>query len=424
MENNTLEFKYQCDELRETAINLLNKSLNSDSVEDSFALLFSKASALFLSLKELDRSSHHYTKNIKLSTAEGKQSLDKAQLALQNLLYESLHIKREIEKCDEFESIYQDIELIDTEEFLNDHPEESRFATSDIHSLMLKRLQYESLERTRLTNEELELIVIKDKLLQENKSIRSELDNWDGQLDTILKSTKPLQNEMGVKITSERDGAKLASQLPIPLFVLFEMAWGFAKTYPNSMNVEIEENEVEMAAATAALSIINLKDREITKTETDDIEMSDYFDPLQRKESDVDFYVKHPLSVIVSLNCGSQETKISDMLKFKISFHPYVDFVTINQMKKSIPIEWIGCNLFGDDDGLDFPNASTSLLVGTTFNRKLVGDAAVYFSKVLERIRNRWLYVSKIYEEMNDLSTAENFNLESYQRIGDVKLVE
>ena len=79
-------------------------------------------SMAFLALKKLNRLDKLRTKQSRDSTQQAKQRVDAFHLQLQNLLYEVLHLQKEVNKCLQFRSKDQDIDLVDVEEFYRDAP--------------------------------------------------------------------------------------------------------------------------------------------------------------------------------------------------------------------------------------------------------------------------------------------------------------
>ena len=53
----------------------------------------------------------------RIRTHEEKNKIDEYHLELQNLLYEISHLKKEINKCLEFRSLHEEINLVSIEEF-------------------------------------------------------------------------------------------------------------------------------------------------------------------------------------------------------------------------------------------------------------------------------------------------------------------
>lgn len=123
---------------------------------------------------------------------------DQAHLGLQNLLYERRHLEREIEKCRQFNSIYQEVPLHPLEEFMTIAPEEARSeeVLKDEHQLLLRRLNLELTERIRLDAQKKQMIVEKERLLSENKKAESGLDALVGELDSLAKIAVELQGKM------------------------------------------------------------------------------------------------------------------------------------------------------------------------------------------------------------------------------------
>ena len=71
----------------------------------------------FLTLKKLNRLDKLRTKNSRETTGASRQRVDSFHLQLQNLLYEVLHLEKEVSKCLQFKSGDEDITLIPVDEF-------------------------------------------------------------------------------------------------------------------------------------------------------------------------------------------------------------------------------------------------------------------------------------------------------------------
>ncbi|KAF9259526.1 hypothetical protein L218DRAFT_933661 [Marasmius fiardii PR-910] len=146
-----------------------------------------RASTLISRLKTLNRSANLATRTRKDATAIARQEMDQSYLGLQNLLYEKRHLEREIDKCRQFASVYQDVPLYSLEEFERLAPEEAR--TSNVmaneHQLMLNRLSFELAERQRLDQKRKELLTFKEELLKEGKINYTKLENVKAQIDML-----------------------------------------------------------------------------------------------------------------------------------------------------------------------------------------------------------------------------------------------
>ena len=71
----------------------------------------------FLTLKKLNRLDKLRTKNCRETTGSSRQRVDSFHLQLQNLLYEVLHLEKEVSKCLHFKSGDENITLIPVDEF-------------------------------------------------------------------------------------------------------------------------------------------------------------------------------------------------------------------------------------------------------------------------------------------------------------------
>ncbi|KAG9101585.1 hypothetical protein FS749_005465 [Ceratobasidium sp. UAMH 11750] len=158
----------------------------------------SSAGSITAQLRDHSRQLTTIVRDAKQHSSEIRLSKDQAQLGLQNLLYERRHLEREIEKCRQFNSIYQDVPLQLLEEFLRIAPEEARTeeVLKDEHQLLLRRLNLELSERMRLDAQKKQMIAEKEKLLSENKKAESGLDALVVELDGLSKIAVELQAKM------------------------------------------------------------------------------------------------------------------------------------------------------------------------------------------------------------------------------------
>ena len=75
--------------------------IQADSIEQKRV----KATLQFVTLKKLNRLAHLRCKKARETTMGAKQRVDSLHLQLQNLLYEVMHVEREITKCREFKCV-------------------------------------------------------------------------------------------------------------------------------------------------------------------------------------------------------------------------------------------------------------------------------------------------------------------------------
>ncbi|KAJ3736354.1 Fms-interacting protein-domain-containing protein [Lentinula guzmanii] len=183
----------------------LSEPANANSDVQSLLI---RSSALVSCLKSLNRAANTATKTKKDETTAARQEMDQSHLGLQNLLYEKRHLEREIEKCRQFASVYQDIPLYTLEEFQGLAPEEARTSEvlEDDHQLMLNRLSFELAERQRLDLKRRELLQAKEELLKQSKVNTNTLDGVKGHIDALVKTASEIQKKVD----------ELIQPLPVP----------------------------------------------------------------------------------------------------------------------------------------------------------------------------------------------------------------
>ena len=79
-----------------------------------------QGSLLFVTLKKLNRLEKLRIKRSRDATNQSKQGVDSFNLQLQNLLYEVLHLKKEVTKCVHFKSADESLTLIPEEQFFKE----------------------------------------------------------------------------------------------------------------------------------------------------------------------------------------------------------------------------------------------------------------------------------------------------------------
>ncbi|KAH9966121.1 Fms-interacting protein-domain-containing protein [Russula dissimulans] len=170
----------------------------ASSPNDDPASVHIRAGALFARLKALNRDANASARAHKQITADARHDMDQTHLRLQNLLYEKRHLEREIEKCRQFASVYQDIQLYPLEQFVELSPPDahSEDVLSDGHQLMLNRLGFELVERQRLDRRVKELTQEKEELLKNSKSQAATTESVKVQIETLLKTA----SEIGKKV--------------------------------------------------------------------------------------------------------------------------------------------------------------------------------------------------------------------------------
>lgn len=213
----------------------------------------------FLTLKKLNRMAQIRSKNAKDETTEAKQKLDENNLHFQNLQYEICHLNKEINNCLKFKSKHEDVDLVELEQFYKDAPEEisqSDTTMNDDHLQMLARLDWELESRKNLDTALKGTHEKKEDLSESIKKRKQDLDSLKPNLQTILKSTMPLQEALGDHFTEKRALNNNAYLLPQPLYVLFIQSKAFSEACNHDVETQIGG---DLDAATRLKSLASLK---------------------------------------------------------------------------------------------------------------------------------------------------------------------
>lgn len=116
-------FKDTCLEIRKLMGDILQLKISKKSDEETKKSLNGKkteAALQFVTLKKLNRIDKLRLKKARDTTHDAKQRVDTFHLKLENLLYEVFHLQKEVDKCLEFKSKDEDIELVPVEEFFSE----------------------------------------------------------------------------------------------------------------------------------------------------------------------------------------------------------------------------------------------------------------------------------------------------------------
>ncbi|TBU49574.1 Fms-interacting protein-domain-containing protein [Dichomitus squalens] len=202
----------------ENELDALRELVSSASLNDDPSLVTIRAGALFARLKALNRAANHATRAHKQATADSRQEMDHTYLGLQNLLYEKRHLEREIEKCRQFASVYQDIPVHSLEEFIQLAPEAARTddVLTDEHQLMLNRLSFELSERQRLDQRRKELIKEKEALLKESRAKLATMESVKTHIDNLMKTATDVQKKVHDLVQTIPTTSEPSQSTPVP----------------------------------------------------------------------------------------------------------------------------------------------------------------------------------------------------------------
>lgn len=326
-----------------------------------------QASLLFATLKKLNRFEKIRNKKARDATNETKAKVDTHHLQLQNLLYEVAHLTKEVNKCLEFKSKDEDIELVTVEEFYEEAPPEiskPEKTKNDVHQQTLARLDWELEQRKRLAAQCKEAEANKDVISLDIKNKKEYLETLAPCLSAILKATDPLQDHLGMRHEVKCVQNKMAGYLPVPLFILFVQASAYAEAWDKKMLVVIE-GDVDEAKALKE----SAEERDEESGDSDQ-EESQGDQKRYRRSSSTNRLTemrrkvlkKHPLIVSITLKTKGEHT-----LKLEFSYVLMLHIVTVVPTLKlgvtlQIPTRDVlapsvlfDC-LFPDDTGTDTPN--------------------------------------------------------------------
>uniref|UniRef100_A0A3Q3FDX7 THO complex 5 n=1 Tax=Labrus bergylta TaxID=56723 RepID=A0A3Q3FDX7_9LABR len=188
----------------------------------------------FMNLKKLNRLAHMRLKKGRDQTHEAKQRVDVLHLQLQNLLYEVMHLQKEISKCLEFKSKHEEIDLVSEEEFYQEAPEHISMpyvTKTDPHQLTLARLDWELEQRKRY-------ICVWTKV-EEHRGEKEHLTSLQPGLNAIMQASLPVQKYLSMPFEQTQKQTEVARHLPPPLYVLFVQANAYGQACDKNLSVSI-----------------------------------------------------------------------------------------------------------------------------------------------------------------------------------------
>ncbi|KAJ3169636.1 THO complex subunit 5 [Geranomyces variabilis] len=363
-----------CDTLRQEVHRVKRQHIGKEGAPTPAAKrlkLSKKASLQFLELQQLQRACCAHSLARKQTTQEAKISMDKACLDLQNVLYEVRHFEKQIADCEALETKYQKVSVIPESELKA--PSEDAVHVMDPHLIMLRRLNFELVERKRLVDEEKALDKELEEAEAEHAKELAELDLLNQELATAMKATLPLQTRLGITNAAAREQNEKASLLPEPLFVLYKHAVGFARTYEKEIEIDIV-GDFQLAATTKSSVVTALP---AGKSISDDVPAS-----LDRENSvddmDVDvgqdstkvhadrsatYYSRHALDVVLTVLAPGGNGQLA---KLVFSYLTNLQIVVVAAKMVTplahIPAKLFSAGLFAGDVGHDSPNQANAFL--------------------------------------------------------------
>lgn len=322
-------FKSTCSDIRQTMLDiksLKDKKASHDELEDKRVSVMLD----FMNLKKLNRLAHIRCKKVREQTNDAKQRIDHYHLQLQNLLYEIMHLEKEITKCLEFKSKDEEIELVTLDDFYKTAPSDiSRTDTTktDPHLQRLARLEWELEQRKQLAKKLKDSKQSKEGLAQEIKNKQEYLENLQPKLKTVLEATKPVQEYLDMPFDQIREQQETARHLPPPLYVLYMQTSAYRQACDKDLQVSII-GDLDAAKA------IKSSGKVVEEDSDSDQEEQEHSKKSKRRRKTVDSRVqerkqqalkKHPLAVKLDINC-----KDGNSLHLTFNFLITLEIITVN----------------------------------------------------------------------------------------------
>uniref|UniRef100_A0A665U316 THO complex 5 n=1 Tax=Echeneis naucrates TaxID=173247 RepID=A0A665U316_ECHNA len=261
----------------------------------------------FMNLKKLNRLAHMRLKRGRDQTHEAKQKVDVLHLQLQNLLYEVMHLQKEISKCLEFKSKHEEIDLVTEEEFYQEAPQEisrPHLTKNDPHQLTLARLDWELEQRKRLAEKYKESQATKEKIQKSIEVKKEHLRSLQPGLHAIMQASLPVQEYLSMPIEQTQKQTEVARHLPPPLYVLFVQANAYGQACDKNLTLSIS-GDVDEAKALS-------KPPEDSQDDESDSDAEEEQEKTKRRRPTTggqlddkrrEMLKRHPLSLCLDLMC-------------------------------------------------------------------------------------------------------------------------
>ncbi|XP_055705592.1 THO complex subunit 5 homolog [Phlebotomus papatasi] len=349
-------------------------------------------SMMVVLLKKLNRLDKLRIRSGRDSLHREKLNVDSNRLQLQNLLYEADHLKREVQRCYQFKSQDEDIDLVSVEEFYEKAPESisrPEKTKNDEHARRLARLEWELQQRKELATLYKDLQASKELVAEDINSKAERLASLAPRLQSLLKATRPLQEALEMGVEKEWEVQKLARLLPRPLYLFYSNAQGFADACDKYMAISIDGDEEEAKQIEDSTKETQ-EDSEDNPADSDnednEADKSHHRGRLSKtlilEQKRTNLFKPHPLSVTVSL---SSKDKSKGILSIIFNFLPELGIVAARCKVREVqnvgvsagdvinPGSLLNC-LFPDDYGSESPSSRSKFqleAVGLEANRMI-----------------------------------------------------
>lgn len=242
-------FLQTCEKMKTTFADIAQlKNQSSNKAQEEIKTKRIAGSFLFAQLKKLSRLDKVRLRAGRDALHKEKLSVDSNKLQLQNLLYEADHLRKEVQRCLQFKSQDEEIDLVDEEKFYGEAPESisrPEQTKTDEHSRRLARLEWELHQRKELDTMCKTLQTAKESVAREIESKTNRLQSLMPCLDSLLKSTRPLQDALELNVEKEWAVQQIARLLPRPLYVAYVNLSAYAEITNKLVEARIIGDEDE-----------------------------------------------------------------------------------------------------------------------------------------------------------------------------------
>ncbi|XP_058803325.1 THO complex subunit 5 homolog [Phymastichus coffea] len=352
------------------------KSSTDTNTKDQIKEFQIETALAFMELKKLNRMEKFRTKHARDSLNTAKANVDNRHLQLQNLIYEVIHLKKEVMKCLQFKSKDEKIKLVSEEEFYKDAPESvtrPSVTLNDPHQRRLARLEWELTQRKQLATLCDNLTETKKSVATSIESKQSRLDNLAPQLRGILEASKPLQESLGLPLDKLKLEHEKAALLSPSLYILYAKASAFRDACDSTLMVSVEGDEDE------AKRVSNQDGGQESDSDNENQSENQPEEPpvhkkrhhriskeARQEEKKIRLLQKHPLSVKLIVS-------FKDDTKLKLQFYYLTvlkvitvesDLLTVNlggiSVGDMLVSESVLRELYPGDTGLESPNPANT----------------------------------------------------------------
>lgn len=345
--------------------------------------LVTQMSLHLVTLRQVNREILMEEDKVKAETEAAKAPVDSTTLQLHNLLYEKNHYVKAIRACLDFQTKYPGIELVPEEEFQRSAPAdilEKTLAADASHDLMLKRLNFELVQRKELCKLHEKLGQQRGSLLETIANQKKFLSSLPSHLKSLKKASLPVQQQLGMQHTKKLKQHHAAELLPTPLYIAYTQLLGQKEAFGENIEVEIagSTKDAQIFAQQQAKkenSTLSSGDNRM-----DDDVIDDEEDAQRRRSRSKKNVVKeannpavayqlHPLKIILHVydteDSGSKRRKL---ITLRFEYLAKLNVVCVGIEDSEGLDSNILSNLFPDDTGLDLPHQMAKIYVGEVPN--------------------------------------------------------